>query len=142
MAGYSGTPLPIKLGIKPGHRVLLDAVPDTIALAPLPAGVTVHRRAGRASRVGRPGAEPYDVIIACTPDLATLHRRYGPLKDRMRANGALWICWPKRSSGVSTDLSENAIRDHALANGLVDVKVCAVDRTWSGLKLVYRLVDR
>ena len=60
----------------------------------------------------------------------------------MRTNGALWICWPKRSSGVPTDLSENAIRDHAMDNGLVDVKVCAVDRTWSGLKLVYRLVDR
>ena len=139
MAGYSGTPLPIKLGIKSGHRVLLDAVPDTIELAPLPAGVTVH---SRASRPGPAGAEPYDVIVACTPDVVTLRRRYGPLKDRMRTTGSLWICWPKRSSGVPTDLSENVVRDHALANGLVDVKVCTVDTTWSGLKLVYRLVDR
>jgi hypothetical protein len=128
-AGYSGTPLPKKLGMVPGARVLVVGAPEGFALD----GVDPHRR---------PGREPYDVVLAFCPDLATLRRRFGSLADRLVSNGALWIGWPKRSSGVPTDLTENVVRDHGLACGLVDVKVAAIDATWSGLKFVYRLADR
>ncbi len=131
-AGYSGTPLPRKLGIKPGHRVLLVAAPAGFDLGPLP-GVDVHRRASTT---------PYDVVLAFTPDRRALDRRLVPLAGRIVSNGGLWIAWPKRSSGVATDLDENVVRDTALAAGLVDNKVCAIDATWSGLRLVIRLRDR
>ncbi len=129
MAGYSGTPLPRKLGVKEGHRVLLVGAPDLPALH----GVPVHRR---------PGREPYDVILLFCRDAATLRRRFPAARDRLVTEGGLWVCWPKRSSGVPTDLSENPIRDYGLAQGMVDNKVCAVDETWSGLRFVYRLADR
>jgi hypothetical protein len=131
-AGYSGTPLPRKLGIKQGHRVLLDRAPTGFDLGPLP-DVDVHRRAGAA---------PYDVIVGFTPDHRTLSRRFPRLARRLVTNGGLWIAWPKRSSGVATDLDENIVRDFGLATGLVDNKVCAVDETWSGLRFVVRLRDR
>ena len=131
-AGYSGTPLPRKLGITPGHRVLLVAAPDGFDLGPLP-GVELHRRAGRPA---------YDVILAFAPDLRALRRRFGPLRDRLAAAGGLWVAWPKRASGVPTDLDENVVRDLGLAAGLVDNKVCAIDETWSGLRFVVRLRDR
>ncbi|MGZ4537243.1 MAG: DUF3052 domain-containing protein [Nocardioidaceae bacterium] len=131
-AGYSGTPLPRKLGIKPGHRVLLVGAPEDFDLGPLPE-VQLNRRAGRT---------PYDVILAFTPDRRALDRRFAPLADRLIGNGGLWIAWPKRSSGVPTDLDENVVRDVGLAAGLVDNKVCAVDHTWSGLRFVIRLRDR
>jgi hypothetical protein len=121
-----------KLDIKPGHRVLLAGPPDGFELGPLPE-VEVHRRAG-------PGR--YDVILAFCPDLATLDRRFVPLTERLETAGGLWVAWPKRSSGVPTDLDENVVRDLGLAAGLVDNKVCAVDATWSGLRFVYRLADR
>jgi hypothetical protein len=133
MAGYSGKPLPQKLGIKPGHRILLSNAPDDFALRPLPDGVALHDRAA---------ARPYDVILAFVPDLAALTKRFGSLRDRTETAGALWIAWPKRSSGVPTDLDANRVRDVGLASGMVDVKVCAVDDTWSGLKFVRRLADR
>ena len=132
-AGYSGTPLPRKLGIKPGSRVLLVGAPDGFGLGDLPEGVTVH---------SRPGRDPYDVVLAFCPDAAELHRRFAPLANRLTTAGALWIAWPKRSSGVRTDLNENVVRDVGLAAGLVDVKVAAVDQTWGGLKFVVRLRDR
>jgi len=132
-AGYSGTPLPRKLGIKPGSRVLLVSPPDRFELGELPGDVTLH---------SRPGQEPYDVVLAFCPDLAALHRRFVPLADRLTRAGALWIAWPKRSSGVRTDLNENVVRDVGLAAGLVDVKVAAVDAVWGGLKFVVRLRDR
>jgi hypothetical protein len=128
-AGYSGTPLPKKLGVKDGSRVLVVGAPDGFALD----GVTLHTRAGR---------DPYDVILAFCPDLATLRRRFAPLAGKLVSNGALWISWPKKASGVRTDLDENVVREHGLSVGLVDVKVAAVDQTWSGLKFVYRLADR
>lgn len=127
MAGYSGTPLPIKLGIKPDHRVLALDLPDDLELG------DVHQRAGR---------EPYDVILIFCPDEATLRERFPKAKQRLVKNGGLWVCWPKRSSGVPTDLSENPIRDYVLAQGLVDNKVCAIDAVWSGLRFVYRVADR
>jgi hypothetical protein len=131
-AGYSGTPLPRKLGIKEGHRVLLVGAPSDFDLGSLP-GVDVHRRAGRA---------PYDVIVAFTPDRRTLDRRFSALAGRLVTNGGLWIAWPKRSSGVPTDLDDNVVRAVGLATGLVDNKVCAIDETWSGQRFVVRLRDR
>ena len=125
-AGYSGTPLPAKLGIKPGSRVLLDGAPDDVPL-------DGHRR---------PGRDPYDIVLLFAPDAARLHTRWPALVPRVTTAGRLWVCWPKKSSGVPTDLTENVVRDFGLANGLVDVKVCAVDATWSGLAFVRRLADR
>ena len=133
MAGYSGTPLARKLGIVPGSRVLLDGDPATFALGETPPGVTVHRR---------PGPGRYDVILCFCPSAARLETRWPALHQRTTPAGALWIAWPKRSSGVATDLDENAVRAHALAHGRVDVKVAAIDDTWSGLKNVIRLADR
>jgi hypothetical protein len=132
-AGYSGTPLPRKLGIAPGHRILLSGAPVDLLLDPLPDGVAVRTRAT---------GSPFDVILTFCPDLATLERRFVPLADRLRKTGGLWIAWPKKSSGVPTDLDENVVRALGLAAGLVDNKVCAVDQTWSGLRFVYRLADR
>jgi len=131
-AGYSGTPLPRKLGIKEGHRVLLAAAPPDFDLGPLP-GVTVTRRAAGSA---------YDVILVFTPDRRSLEKRFVPLTARMVRNGGLWVAWPKRSSGLATDLDENVVRDLGLAAGLVDNKVCAIDETWSGLRFVVRLRDR
>lgn len=135
-AGYSGTPLPTKLGIKPGHRVLLDSAPagfEDELLVPLPEGVAVSRRAGKA---------PYDVVVAFRPDTAALTRNLARDIGRIPKNGALWIAWPKKSSGIVTDITEDVVRREALEIGVVDVKVCAIDATWSGLKLVYRTKDR
>jgi hypothetical protein len=131
-AGYSGTPLPRKLGISPGHRVLVVGAPDGFDLGPLP-GVDVHRRAGRA---------PYDVVLAFVRDRRALQRGLKILRPRLTPAGGLWFAWPKRSSGIATDLDENVLRDVVLPTGLVDNKVCAVDETWSGLRFVVRLRDR
>ena len=125
-AGYSGTPLPAKLGIKAGSRVLLDGGPADL-------GIDGHVR---------PGSSPYDVILLFAPDRARLERRWAQQAARLTTAGRLWVCWPKRTSGQQTDLSENDVRDYGLAHGLVDVKVCAVDATWSALAFVRRLVDR
>jgi hypothetical protein len=135
MAGYSGTPLPRKLGIKPGHRVLLLRAPDGFepdVLGPLPDGVTVARTARGTA----------DVIVAFFDRRAELERRMPALRERMEPAAGLWIAWPKRSSGVATDLTEDVVRELALANRLVDNKVAAIDATWSGLRLVIRLADR
>jgi hypothetical protein len=135
MSGYSGTPLPRKLGIKPGHRVLLLGAPDGFehtTLGALPEGVRVGRQArGRA-----------DVIVAFFADRTQLARRLPTLRERMEPAAGLWIAWPKRGSGVPTDLTEDAVRELALATRLVDNKVCAIDPTWSALRLVIRLADR
>ena len=133
MAGYSGTPLARKLGIGPGAAVLLDGAPPGFDLGEVAPGVTVHRRAGR---------RPYDVILCFCPTAARLAARWPALHRRTTPAGALWIAWPKRASGVPTDLDENVVRDHALAHGRVDVKVAAIDDTWSGLKNVIRVADR
>jgi hypothetical protein len=132
-AGYSGTPLPAKLGIREGSRVLLDGAPAGLSLDPVPAGVALHRR---------PGREPYDVVLLFCPDAARLRDRWPVLVGRLTTAGRLWVCWPKKSSGMATDLGENAVREFGLANGLVDVKVCAVDAIWSGLAFVRRVRDR
>ena len=85
---------------------------------------------------------PYDVIVAFCPDRRRLERRFAPLATRLATAGALWVAWPKRASGVATDLDENVVREVGLGEGLVDVKVIAIDETWSGLKFVRRLRDR
>jgi hypothetical protein len=135
-AGYSGTPLVRKLGIRTGHRVLLDSAPagfENGTLGELPPRVVVHRRAGRAA---------YDVVVAFRHDRATYARTLPRDVSRITRAGSLWVAWPKRSSGVATDLGDGVVRELGLAAGLVDVKVCAIDETWSGLKFVYRLADR
>jgi hypothetical protein len=135
MSGYSGTPLPRKLGIKPGHRVLLLGAPDGFeqtTLGELPEGV----------RVGRQARGTADVIVAFFADRTQLARRLPTLRERMEPAAGLWIAWPKRTSGVPTDLTEDAVRELALSTRLVDNKVCAIDPTWSALRLVIRLADR
>jgi len=132
-AGYSGTPLHRKLGIKPDSRVLLAAAPPSFEIADAPRSAVVHMRAMGAS---------YDVVLAFCPDRRRLQQRFANLAPRLTTAGALWIAWPKKASGVSTDLNENAVREVGLAEGLVDVKVIAIDETWSGLKFVRRLRDR
>jgi hypothetical protein len=131
-AGYSGTPLAKKLGIKPGHRLMLLGAPDGFAIPELPDGVTVVRQArGRA-----------DVIVSFHTDRRDYERRLPQLRTHMEPAAGLWIAWPKRASKVPTDLDENVVRDAALANALVDNKVAAIDQVWSGLRLVIRLKDR
>jgi len=134
VTGYSGTPLPRKLGIAEGHRVALARAPDDFrqALGPLPDGVAVRTRV----------RGPLDVIVAFLTRRSELERRFPPLAAALEPDGGLWIAWPKRSSGVATDLTEDVVREIAIANGMVDNKVCAIDDTWSGLRLVYRLRDR
>ncbi len=132
-SGYSGTPLPTKLGIRANAQVLLLNAPPLPALEPLPPDVTTHRRLGS----GR-----YDVALVFCPDAAALQRRFAPIARQLTAAGALWVCWPKKASGVSTDLTEHVVREYGLGAGLVDVKVAAIDATWSGLKFVRRLQDR
>lgn len=137
MAGYSGTPLPKKLGIKSGHAVaVLGAASGEPAalLASLPPDVAITADLVRGMA--------YDVILFFTESRAELERRFGTFKKALNNSGGLWICWPKKSSKVVTDLTEDVVREIALAAGLVDNKVCAVDETWSGLRLVYRLADR
>ncbi|MDQ3878236.1 MAG: DUF3052 domain-containing protein [Actinomycetota bacterium] len=133
-AGYSGTPLPKKLGIKEGSRVCFVNPPEDFdeTIAPLPAGVEV---------LGRPGKD-MDVIVFFTATATDLRRRFPKLAGALASSGGLWIGWPKRSSGVPTDLSENDIRAIGLEVGLVDNKVCAIDERWSGLRFVIRLKDR
>jgi hypothetical protein len=133
VAGYSGTPLAKKLGIKAGHRLAFPGAPDGFDdLLELPDGVTVKTRAGG----------PLDVIVFFTKSRAELERRMPALRRSMDPAAGLWIAWPKRSSGVETDMSEDVVRDLGYANQLVDNKVCAIDETWSGLRLVIRLEDR
>jgi hypothetical protein len=134
VAGYSGTPLPQKLGIKPGSRLGLFNAPKGFerTLGKLPEGVkTTNRLAGSL-----------DVLVFFTESGSVLGRRFGALAKAISPAGGLWVSWPKKSSGVKTDLDENAVRAIGLEHGLVDVKVCAVDETWSGLKFVVRVKDR
>ncbi|GAA4674064.1 DUF3052 domain-containing protein [Phytohabitans rumicis] len=129
MAGYSGTPLARKLGIGADSLVLFDGAPGGFAID----GVA-------ADQV--PGPDPYDVILCFCPDRARLAERWPVLHPLTTPAGSLWIAWPKRASGRQTDLDENVVRDFALAAGRVDVKVCAIDEVWSGLKHVIRVADR
>jgi hypothetical protein len=134
VAGYSGTPLPKKLGIKEGHRLAFLSAPAGFAalLGELPAGAVVRSRA----------RGPLDVIVFFTHSRAELGRRLPALRRAMDPAAGLWIAWPKRASGVKTDMTEDIARELGYANRLVDNKVCAIDQTWSGLRLVIRRGDR
>ena len=133
-AGYSGTPLARKLGIRPGDTVALVAAPEGFEseLKELPDGVQLRRRAG---------AKP-EVVVLFTTKANDLERRFAPLAKSVWPDGSLWIAWPKRSSGVATDLDENRLRDIGLPHGLVDNKVCAVNDVWSALRFVWRKENR
>ena len=135
--GYSGTPLIRKLGIKPDHVLALVNAPDGFdeTLGPLPPGVTVHRAAN-----GKPpaGAEPFDVVLFFTATRAALTELIGAVRPLMAPACGLWIAWPKKASGLPTEITDNVVREIALPTGLVDNKVCAIDATWSGLRLVIR----
>lgn len=130
MAGYSGTPLAKKLGIGPGSRVRVGHAPPGYArlVAPLPEGVEISPRLRK----------DVDVCHFFTNSARELARELPRLKGLILENGCIWISWPKRASGVPSDVTEDTVREVALPLGLVDVKVCAVDATWSGLKLVIR----
>lgn len=132
--GYSPRSLVDKLGIKPGTRIAILGAPRGFRsiLGQLPSGVTVTATARR----------PLPFIHFFTTKRSLLERRFPALKRALAQDGALWVSWPKKSSGVATDLTEDVVRAVVLAGGLVDVKVCAVDEIWSGLKLVRRVKDR
>ena len=134
MPGYSRRPLITKLGIKPGITVVFFGAPPGYhaTLGELPPGV----------RVARTARGPHSFIHLFTRSRADLARRLKSLNKSLRDDGMLWVSWPKKASGVSTDVTENTVREIALPLGLVDVKVCAVDDTWSGLKLVRRVSHR
>lgn len=133
-AGYSGTPLAKKLGIKPGHRLGLIGAPDDLdgTLAPLPNDVTVRTQA----------RGHFDVVVFFTHREAELRRRFATIAGKLVANGGLWIGWPKKASKVATDLSFDVVQSIGLEAGLVDNKVCAIDETYSGLRFVVRVEDR
>lgn len=135
MAGYSGTPLPRKLGIKPGARVGLIRPPAGFeaTLGELPDGAA-------AGLLGRGGS--FDVIVCFCRTSEELARDLPGLPPRLDPAGGLWIAWPKKTSGLATDLGEAEVRGRGLRTGLVDNKVCAIDDTWSGLRFVVRRADR
>src|SRR5579863_3315623 len=134
MPGYSGTPLPKKLGIKPGFHVCLIEAPPEVRTE-LKAALA---ECGDVSA----GKTALDFAMVFTKSKAGLTKDFNRISKLLTPAGMLWISWPKKSSGVATDLDENQVRAIGLAAGLVDVKVCAVTEIWSGLKFVRRLKDR
>ena len=128
--GYSGTPLSKKLGLKPGQRVSAPGAPPNYRklLAPLPAGIEFQTRVTKTT----------DIVHLFTASKAELARNLAAWLKVLSPEAAIWVSWPKKTSKVPTDITEDTIRAVALPMGLVDIKVCAVDETWSGLKLVLR----
>lgn len=135
MAGYSGTPLIKKLGFKEGFRVATVNPPKGFQneLRPLPPNVKI---------LAEPLPQKLDLILLFAESQQKLRKDFSRLAKNLAENGMLWIAWPKKASGVPTDLSDNSVRHIGLEAGLVDVKVCAINDVWSGLKFVYRLKDR
>jgi hypothetical protein len=134
MPGYSGTPLPRKLGIKDGFQVRLIGAPREV--------VAELKPSLDSCKLTRDAKAPLDFAMLFTKSAASLKKEFTPLAKSLAPAGMLWISWPKKSSGVPTDLNENLVREIGLAAGLVDVKVCAITEVWSGLKFVRRLKDR
>ena len=139
MPGYSGTPLPKKLGIKTGFRALLVNAPEQVR-------VELREALSGCEVVSeRPVSAPgrmLDFAMVFTQSRAELSKKFGQVASKLTPAGMLWVSWPKKSSGVQTDLDENVVRAVGLSEGLVDVKVCAVTEVWSGLKLVIPVKDR
>jgi hypothetical protein len=131
-AGYSGTPLPAKLGLKPGMKFLVLNAPAHLGV--LLAGAPPFERLVRLG--------PFECALAFATTERALAASFVKLAPKLADAGMIWIAWPKKSSGVATELTEDLVRRAGLAAGLVDVKVCAIDATWSGLKFVRRLRDR
>ncbi|MFT3838881.1 MAG: DUF3052 domain-containing protein [Myxococcaceae bacterium] len=131
-AGYSGTPLPKKLGIKEGHQVALLSAPHGFekTLGAVPFGATV--------REGLKG-KPLDVVVLFVTARKQLEKQLASVRKQMAPACGFWVAWPKKASGVATDMTEHVVREVALPTGLVDNKVCAIDETWSGLRLVIRV---
>ncbi|MCU1283796.1 MAG: hypothetical protein JWO13_146 [Acidobacteriales bacterium] len=138
MAGYSGTPLVQKFGIKSGDRVAL--VNEPLAFPKELIGLPADVEFVSAEEKSRPGA--LNVVLVFLKNQATLEKQLPKLKSKITQSGMIWTAWPKRASGVETDLNENIIRDCGLAIGLVDIKVCAINEIWSGLKFVIPVKDR
>jgi hypothetical protein len=136
MAGYSGTPLPKKLGIKEQSHVTFHQLPASVEEELK--DVLKTCRVAKDSK----GKEPLDFAMIFVKTAADLKERFADVSKRLAPPGMLWVSWPKKASGVPTDLNEDEVRKIGLAAGLVDVKVCAVDEVWSGLKFVSRLKDR
>ena len=134
-AGYSGKPLLAKLGIKEGQRVAILSAPDPLpdGLERMPAGVALASRLGSAT---------LDLILLFTTRRADLEKRFAQAAKVLDPAGSLWVSWPKKASGVATDVTEDVVREVVLPAGFVDNKVCAVDETWSGLRCVLRLENR
>ncbi|HJR26863.1 MAG TPA: DUF3052 family protein [Acidimicrobiales bacterium] len=128
MAGYSGTPLAKKLGIKPAHRLTVLGAPDGFAIDDLPPEVEPRSSLRGVS----------DVIVSFHKTRGDLAKRVPALMKALHVDGGVWVAWPKRLSGVPTDITEDVVREVCLPTGLVDVKVCAIDDTWSGLRLCLR----
>jgi hypothetical protein len=124
MTGYSGTPLAKKLGIKPGSTILLDGAPENYP--------------SKDATVARSLSDRVDMVHLFTRSAGELSAKLRKFRDRIRGDATVWVSWPKKSSKVPTDITEDIIREVALPLGFVDVKVCAVDEVWSGLKLVIR----
>jgi hypothetical protein len=135
-SGYSGTPLPRKLGIGEDDTVAVIGAPDGFAdtLGPLPEIAALHTDLADGAR--------YDVIVAFVTQRAELEAELPRLRSVMAPACGLWIAWPKKVSGRPTDMTDQVVRDVALPTGLVDNKVCAIDETWSGLRLVIRRANR
>ena len=134
MAGYSGTPLPKKLGVKPNQRIALVNAPNDFAkvLGRLPEDAAIVKRL----------KGPLDLILLFVDREQTLAKQFPILANKLQSYGMIWVAWPKKSSGVATDLVFEKVQRIGLDCGLVDVKICAVDEVWSGLKFVIRLKDR
>jgi hypothetical protein len=134
MPGYSGTPLPKKLGIKPNFRVFLEGAPADVRAE--------LKDALSDCEICKQPRAPLDFAMLFVKSRADLESRLPALSHQLAPAGMLWVSWPKKSSGVATDLTENDIRDTGLAVGLVDIKVCAVSEIWSGLKFVIPVAKR
>ena len=134
MAGYSGTPLVKKLGIKSGFDLtFVNPPPNFVQVLDLPAETSVISASAR---------QPLDFVLLFVKSRQELATKFSLFAAKLKPTGMLWVSWPKKSSGVKTDLTDNVVRELGLSEGLVDVKVCAVDDIWSGLKFVIRLKDR
>ena len=136
-AGYSGTPLAKKLGLKEGHSLLLVGAPAGWSVPDMPSGVRVARGRSTSSRVGEA-----DIIIAFFGSAARLRGDAPSLAERLQRGSSLWVAWPRRAGGHQSDITDNLLREVLLPVGVVDIKVAALDEDWSGVRFVWRRATR